>query len=306
MSAVCRSMSSAFSARSVPMRAHGCAIDPRDPQRVLFFARRPGTQAFELIAVDACAHCVHHACRADISPGTACSHADGSCCSRPSTTTNACAVSSRYATHGLSTIVNEIDTHGIDPHEIAWLPDRRNAAGCERRHLTHPRILSAQTQHTDDGSLDAVPDRRTSPANAVTSSGLPDHLLSIRHLALPRTVRPRSDLQYEGAVNRRRALSRCYRPRSGLHLLTAPWRYAQIRGYVASVAVSDAQDLIAAACPYGNGVACWSLTRLSATWASLQRRRRMDCRGLPTVRSSLRNAMARRSTSTHNDCGHTL
>src|SRR5437868_8870806 len=32
----------------VPMRAHGCAIDPVDPQRVLFFARRPGTQAFEL------------------------------------------------------------------------------------------------------------------------------------------------------------------------------------------------------------------------------------------------------------------
>ncbi len=35
-----------FGAR-VPMRAHGCAIDPRDPLRVLFFARRPGTQAFE-------------------------------------------------------------------------------------------------------------------------------------------------------------------------------------------------------------------------------------------------------------------
>src|SRR5690606_12305262 len=36
-----------FGAR-VPMRAHGCAIDPRDPMRVLYFARRPGTQAFEL------------------------------------------------------------------------------------------------------------------------------------------------------------------------------------------------------------------------------------------------------------------
>jgi hypothetical protein len=29
---------------------------------------------------------------------------------------------------------------------------------------------------------------------------------------------------------------------------------------VASIAVSDAADLIAAACPYGKGVACWSLT----------------------------------------------
>ena len=36
-----------FGAR-VPMRAHGCAVDPVDNDRVLFFARRPGTQAFEL------------------------------------------------------------------------------------------------------------------------------------------------------------------------------------------------------------------------------------------------------------------
>src|SRR5688500_9054866 len=36
-----------FGAR-VPMRAHGCAVHPIDPNRVLFFARRPGTQAFEL------------------------------------------------------------------------------------------------------------------------------------------------------------------------------------------------------------------------------------------------------------------
>ena len=36
-----------FGAR-IPVRAHGCAIDPRDPARVLFFARRPGTTAFEL------------------------------------------------------------------------------------------------------------------------------------------------------------------------------------------------------------------------------------------------------------------
>ena len=32
----------------VPARAHGCAIDPRNAERVLFFARRPGTIAYEL------------------------------------------------------------------------------------------------------------------------------------------------------------------------------------------------------------------------------------------------------------------
>jgi len=43
-------------------------------------------------------------------------------------------------------------------------------------------------------------------------------------------------------------------------LLTAPAsERARFRGYVASIAVSEKENLIAAACPYGNGVACWSL-----------------------------------------------
>jgi hypothetical protein len=34
----------------------------------------------------------------------------------------------------------------------------------------------------------------------------------------------------------------------------------KFQGYVASIAISEAHDLIAAACPYGNGVACWSIS----------------------------------------------
>jgi uncharacterized protein len=35
---------------------------------------------------------------------------------------------------------------------------------------------------------------------------------------------------------------------------------AQFKGYVASVAVSEPHDLVAAACPFGGGIACWSLS----------------------------------------------
>jgi hypothetical protein len=46
-----------------------------------------------------------------------------------------------------------------------------------------------------------------------------------------------------------------------MSLMTAPAEErGKFRGYVASIALSEAQDLIAAACPYGHGVACWRLS----------------------------------------------
>ena len=44
-------------------------------------------------------------------------------------------------------------------------------------------------------------------------------------------------------------------------MLSAPRdEMSKFKGYVASVAISEPQDLIAAACPFGGGVACWSLS----------------------------------------------
>jgi hypothetical protein len=89
---------------------------------------------------------------------------------------------------------------------------------------------------------------------------LPDHRLSIRHLAVANDGSAAVGLQYEGSPGQALGIAAIYRPQAGLQLLTAPAEArAGFRDYVASVALSEESDLIAAACPYGNGVACWSL-----------------------------------------------
>src|SRR6185369_9006904 len=110
----------------VPVRAHGCAIDPTDPQRVLFFARRPGTQAFELrrdtmhvrtvFETETGRHLAGHGLFSRdgnllYTPEHDYEHARGVVVVRDARSFN---------------IVGEIDTHGIDPHEVAWLPDGRS------------------------------------------------------------------------------------------------------------------------------------------------------------------------------------
>ncbi len=95
---------------------------------------------------------------------------------------------------------------------------------------------------------------------------LPDHLLSIRHVSMtsggidrgrPAVRRKqRASAWHRGVVSPGHALA----SQAQFRLLTAPAEETpRFQGYVASIAISEAHDLIAAACPYGGGVACWSL-----------------------------------------------
>jgi hypothetical protein len=247
-----------FGAR-VPMRAHGCAIDPRDSQRVLYFARRPGVQAFELdrrsmrvrtaFATPAGRHLAGHGVFS----------ADGELLFTPEHDYENIRGVIAVRSARTFAIVNEIDTHGIDPHEIAWAPDRRTLLVANGGILTHPRTFRRKLNiRTMDPSLCLI--------DAVTGEcrdqqRLPDHLLSIRHLALSSSGTAAIGLQYEGACEHAPGVVALLRPQSELRLLTAPaGDMRRFAGYVASVAVSDAHDLIAAACPYGAGIACWSLS----------------------------------------------
>jgi hypothetical protein len=89
---------------------------------------------------------------------------------------------------------------------------------------------------------------------------LPDHLLSIRHLAMTSDGTTAVGLQYEGNKEQAPGIVALHRPGAELRMLTAPPEETlRFQGYVASIAISETHDVIAAACPYGGGVACWSL-----------------------------------------------
>ena len=155
--------------------------------------------------------------------------------------------------------MSEIDTHGIDPHEVTWSSDGRTLLVANGGIMTHPRTFRRKLNiPTMDPSLCAI-DAGT--GECLDQWRLPDHLLSIRHLASTPDGTTIAGLQYEGDVANTPGIVALHRPKSELHLLQAPaTEMRRFKGYVASVAVSAAHDLIAAACPYGAGIACWSLS----------------------------------------------
>jgi hypothetical protein len=248
-----------FGAR-VPMRAHGCAIDPRDPMRVLYFARRPGTQAFELDRNTNQARVVCETPAGRHFAGHGSFSANGDWLFTPEH--DYANVRGVLAVRDARTleVVEEIDTRGIDPHEVAWSPDGSLLIVANGGILTHPRSYRRKLNiPTIDPSL-CVLDGKS--GECLEQWRLDDHLLSIRHLAVARDGRVAIGLQYEGEPSHAPTLAALYEPGVGLHALELPQNArVQSRGYVASIALSESQDAIVAACPYGNGVACWSLSQ---------------------------------------------
>lgn len=251
-----------FGAR-VPVRAHGCVVHPTDPNRILFFARRPGTQAFELdratmqvrtvFTTEAGRHLAGH--------GTYSESGDLIFTPEHDYQYERGVVVVRDARN--FAVVGELDTHGIDPHEVAWMPDRRSLLVANGGIMTHPRSFRRKLNiATMDPSLCLLD---TLSGECKEQWRLPDHLLSIRHLSMTSSGVTAVGLQYEGRKEQAPGIVALYRPgapdRSAqFRLLTAAAEETpRFHGYVASVAISEAHDLIAAACPYGGGVACWSL-----------------------------------------------
>lgn len=242
----------------VPMRAHGCAVDPKNPQRALFFARRPGTEAFELHLDSTRVRAAFATGRGRHLAGHGAFSATGDFLFVPEHDyENARGIVTVRDARDYA-IVQEIDTHGIDPHEVARLPDQRTLLVANGGILTHPRSFRRKLNiPTMDPSLCAI-DANTGAC--LDQWRLPDHLLSVRHLALTSSGVAAAGLQYEGDVENAPGIVALHRPGAGLHLLTAPpAERKKFKGYVASVAISEPLDMIAAACPYGNGIACWSL-----------------------------------------------
>jgi len=243
----------------VPMRAHGCTVDPRNPQRVLFFARRPGMEAYELDLATLQARVVFTTGTGRHLAGHGVFSSGGDLLYVPEHDYERARGVLTVRDARTFAIVHEIDTHGIDPHEVALSSDGRRLLVANGGILTHPRTFRRKLNiPTMDPSLCAIDAVR---GECIEQWRLPDHLLSIRHLALAGDGTAAVGLQYEGGPAQAPGIVALYRPAEGLKLLQAPAEERRrFRGYVASIAVSAPHDLIAAACPYGEGVACWSMT----------------------------------------------
>lgn len=240
----------------IPMRAHACDVDPRDTQRVLFFARRPGTDAFELhldtgvmfraFTTPAGRHLAGHGLFSRdgqwlFTPEHDYEHARG-------------VIAVRDARN--FRIVAELASGGLDPHEVVWIGDELLVANGGI--MTHPRSYREKLNiPTMDPSLCRL-DARS--GRCLEQLRLPDHLLSIRHLSVASSDHAVAGLQYEGDQQRTPGLVAEYRKGLGLRLLpTPPADLQQSKGYVASVLADLQCNRVFAACPRGTGVYSWRL-----------------------------------------------
>ncbi len=249
----------------VPLRAHGCAVHPRDRDRVVFFARRPGTQAFNFQHSTLRVHKIFETPAGRHLAGHGIFSADGDYLFTPEHDYERVrGIVAVRDTRDYS-IVAEIDTRGIDPHEVAWLPGQKHLLVANGGIMTHPRSFRRKLNiPTMDPSLCVID---ADSGTCLEQWRLPDHQLSIRHLSVAGDGRAAVALQYEGDIAAAPSVAALYypasanHPRKGLIMLDAPLpSRMSFRAYAASVSLSASADVIAVACPYGNGVACWSFS----------------------------------------------
>jgi hypothetical protein len=229
----------------VPARAHGCAVDPSDSQRVIFFARRPGTQAFEFRRDTLQARTVFETSSGQHLAGHGVFSPDGQWLYTPEHDYER--LRGVIVVRDASTfeVAREIDTRGIDPHEILLSADGGSLLVANGGIMTHPRTfrrkLNIPTMDPSFCVIDAA------SGECIEQWRLADHLLSIRHLAHGPEGLVAIGLQYEGDPLHAPGIVALYTPRKGLRLLKAPTdEMHKFRAYVASIAISETHDLIAA------------------------------------------------------------
>ncbi len=248
----------------IPVRAHGNAIDPVNAGRVLFFARRPGTDAFEFDLKTQAVRTIFSTTPGRHLAGHGLFSRAGEFIFTPEHDyeTPRGVIGVRDARD--FRLLDEIETFGLDPHEIAWLPDGRTLIVANGGIMTHPRSFRRKLNIPSmDPSLCLID---AASGRLIEQLRLPDHLLSIRHLAITSTGVVAAGLQYEGEPAQSPSVVGLYRPGQDFRLLPVPAAArSQVNGYVASIAISETDDVIAAACPMGSGVAFWNLA--SGEWA---------------------------------------
>src|SRR5690606_14933154 len=107
-------------------------------------------------------------------------------------------------------VVGELATNGIDPHEVAWMPDHRSLLVANGGILTHPRSFRRKLNiPTMDPSL-CLLDARSGECKEQWR--LPDHLLSIRHVSTTSSGVTAIGLQYEGKKEQAPGIVALYRP----------------------------------------------------------------------------------------------
>jgi len=238
---------------ALPERGHDAVFDPRG-ERVVVFARRPGTFAAAIDLRKDTEPLVFHAPQGRHFYGHGCFSADGKLLySTDNDYDNARGVIGVHdATDGFRRI-GEFFSGGIGPHDMTVLPDGRTMLIANGGLETHPdygrTVLNVATMKPNLTFVDLADSR------ILSVHELAPHLqkLSIRHLAMMEDGTTWFASQNQGDIHEPLPLAGSISPDGNVRLLDlAPEDLRLMRGYVGSVAANNRTGAVVLTSPQGN------------------------------------------------------
>ncbi len=242
-------------------RGHAIAVHPRDPNRVVMFARRPGQFG---IAVDLERGRVveRFECSVDRRvAGHGCFNADGTRLLTVETDTQ--------TAQGVITVrdadtlepTREFSTYGIGPHEIVLMPDGRTIAVANGGLLTRPEtgreVLNLETMRSTLTTIDLE------SGSLITQEQVPEDKASIRHLAVTEdgTIVVAMQIQRDALEHDEpRPLIAVQRPGARLLPLEDGVEFGTaMQDYAGGIAVDEDSRVAAVTSPRGSLVAFWNI-----------------------------------------------
>lgn len=252
-------------------RGHGLAQNPIKPEHVIMFSRRPGTQGIRLNLSTKQVDGHFNSAINRHMHGHGCFSADGKLLY--------CTESEISNSHGKASgqgkitvrdaetleLINEFDSHGIGPHEIALMPDGFTLVVANGGLLTHPdsgrKILNLDSMRS---SLSYIDSRN---GNLISEHTLAEKKASIRHLDVAQdgTVAIALQVQRQAMDNNKLTpLAAVHKQGQPIKMLQAPEALTtKLNDYMGSVVIDNQKRLAAFTSPKGDLVMFWHLDDLS-------------------------------------------
>ena len=151
---------------------------------------------------------------------------------------------------------SELSTHGIGPHQLAWMPDGQTLV-----------VANGGIRTEADSRTPINPDQMESSLVLLTRNGellskeqLPQRQNSIRHLAVAADGSIVTAQQYQGDPANKAALLAIKRPGQALQAFAVgEAQRMAMQQYCASVAINSELRLIALSAPRGNRLFIWDM-----------------------------------------------
>jgi len=246
----------------VAQRVHDQAIHPLNPELIVFFSRRPGTEAyvFDIREQSIVATFSAGEGRTFYGHGTFSAHGDYLYTCENDYTTGQGVIAVRDASTWEK--LSEFPSFGIGTHQIALMPGGKQLVVANGGIATHPDMPRQKLNiDTMNPSLTYIEIESGSHIDSYLPS---HHQMSIRHLDVAEDGTVGIAMQYQGSTQDTVPLLAFHRGQTHLQYAQASeetWR--TMKQYTASIRLSLTQNLAALTSPRGNAITFWDLDTMT-------------------------------------------